>query len=178
MSSAVPLFTGEVTQEQADQVLLLIENLINNAKWKSEGLVQGIEMVSAPYPQSPLKMYRAICVVPNTNSKNLANEIWMMNTPKKINMYDKSVSKFKTVETINENIRVDFVEAAMPWPVWNRDLVYAIARKNSADVIYMWAYSIIRPNVPSAEKTVRMKVISISFFCIIKIRTKTKFSII
>ena len=40
----------------------------------------------------------------------------------------RTVTEFTVLETVNPNLRVIYVVAALPWPVWDRDILYIFAR--------------------------------------------------
>eukprot|EP01095_Lingulamoeba_sp_RSL-Kostka_P003940 TRINITY_DN15058_c0_g1_i1.p1 TRINITY_DN15058_c0_g1~~TRINITY_DN15058_c0_g1_i1.p1 ORF type:complete len:239 (+),score=52.84 TRINITY_DN15058_c0_g1_i1:54-770(+) len=150
-------------------------------QWSLYTKHNNINIYSRPISNSSIKAFFGK-KTSNCNPSKINNKLWNLKDVKEINTYDTTVIQYDTLKYFTDDLRVDYVVAKLPWPLWNRDVLYILCRcvingdepsnnlidedikKELPNGIYIWGISIDSfPSLKQPKKTTRMDVFAYLF---------------
>ena len=118
----------EISEEALTRVLHLVDAKCEG--WSS-GVAEDPEsgLQTRPYPGSGIPLQRATRRVRAPPRLVFAAVLRILSSAAKMRGYDKRVVRQATLAQLGGGLRVDTVAFKMPWPVWNRDVVILLNRR-------------------------------------------------
>ena len=91
-------------------------------EWRDEGTQNRVRLHSRPYKGSSYRLFKGVVQMRNVSFDRLMSLLWVDATQKKDRVleFDSAVEELRVLEWSDENTRVDYVLAKLPWPVWDR----------------------------------------------------------
>ena len=150
---------AHATEAALERALVLIDEACPG--WSAIDRSNGLQ--TRPYPNSGIPLQRASRRVRAPPRLVFDCVVKILSSAAKMRNYDPRVKKQATLAELGDGMRIDTVEFKMPWPVWDRDVVILLNRREIDGVLYVWAASIEHPSklhskrAYESRKQVRMK---------------------
>lgn len=147
-------------QDLFEQNLAEINSLLaeKGAPWATESSGKGDITMESKIYKDGLKIFRGSTTV-NGSLDDIVDIVWNA-TEKDAKGVDKYVTSFKSgIKSFKDfpDIRVDYALMTFPWPVWKREMSYAMTKKKfSPSKAIIWAGSVTDVKLPPVKKTVKM----------------------
>jgi len=144
-------------------------DVIDGPDWRPFGTHLGIAIEAKPYPDasSSINVFMGAKEV-NGSPHFLTKEIWdLASSLRELQAIDKAVAELEVIELIGDELKIIHVIAALPWPVWDRDMLYLFAKgdlpaeqNNGVPASIICGATVDHPLRPvgSRRRTVRMQV--------------------
>ena len=121
----------KVWEREVERSFKHLHTVIEKTHWELWKRVNDVDVFAGEYgnPTSSYKIFKGTAHIPGASPVELMNAMMALDSADKVKTFDSAVDIYETIETVSEDLKIDYVRAKLPWPLSDRDMIYTVARR-------------------------------------------------
>jgi len=150
--------------EQLEEKLILMESLLDDDNWEIIGQTDDIITQKKFIPDINIACFKSTGII-NAYPSELMAFVWnICKNEQNMKRNDGDILKYQIIKNLDSDTRICHQINKLPWPFWNRDVVYLQMRIHDDSRSAIIMYSIDYECIPEQnDKSVRAKINILSY---------------